>query len=318
MNATSECHIPTTPVRGFSELGRPVGISLLDTRKHLHIFTPRKINEILREKLIETLHTIGRTHEAWDVKECGTSYRVLKAQHCNQYAVLPFTCGHRLCQACAKKRSSRFYKRLKTMFDSMAAPKMLTLTVRNVPSIDKAYFKWIRDCFSKLRRRKFFTNQVTGGCYSIETTYNKTRDDWHVHIHAIIDSESNIARDLIKNAWEKITDGSWGVDIRRADSTAIYEVLKYETKVSDFVEFPEKVDEYLKAVKGSRLFHAFGNFFDSDEDEDEDEEKDSLRCPCGSCKWEYYAKLDKGGAFFEDDGTEWKWHTIRMLCENTS
>ena len=322
MIASHEVHFSSTPLRVYT--GRPsvpdshLGISLLDTRKHLHIFPVSKINQPLRERLILTLQEIGRSQEAWDVTECGSSYRVLKASSCNQYAVLPFTCGHRLCQICAKRRSGRFYKRLKGMFDAMIEPKMLTLTVRNVPAINKAYFKWIRDCFSKLRRRKFFTNQVTGGVYSIETTYNAERKDWHVHIHALIDSEANIPRDSIKEAWEKITVGSWGVDIRRANHNAIYEVLKYETKVADFVQYPQRVQEYLEAVKGSRLFHAFGNFFDNEEKEDEEVQEKALKCDCGRCKWEFYSKLDKGGSFFEDDGTMWSWSTIRTLCENTS
>lgn len=203
------------------------------------------------------------------------------------------------------------------MFDAMRYPKMLTLTVQNVKTIDRDYFKWIRGCFSKLRRRRFFAQEVIGGVYSIETTYNPVRDDWHVHIHCLIDSDMNIPRDKIKDAWEKITEGSWGVDIRRADKWALKEVLKYETKVADFVRWPEKVDEYLNAVKGSRLFHAFGDLFDVEEPEEE-AEKAEFRCACGSCKWKYHSIIRKGETKTDEDGYEWNWNTLWLVSANTS
>jgi len=332
-------------------------ISLLDTRKHLRIFPGPRINTRLKTALTSTLIELGRGREAWDVEECGSSYRIFKASSCAQYLVLPFHCNHRLCQLCARRRSQRILKDLKEQFPRMVAPKMLTLTVKNVANIDKAYFKWLRGCFTKLRRRKLwlmredctncerkrciehrdgncrsgcetwnkkgckdhsarFDEIVGGGIYSIETTFNAEFQTWHVHIHALIDSAQKLPVYELRKQWEKITKGSWGVDIRQAYDPR--EVVKYETKSADFIASPERVQEYLEAVKGSRLYHTFGDFFDVSEEEKEEDETKPFSCACGACQWQYFAKVEKGQTFEDEAGTVWRWSTLREFVGNTS
>ena len=195
---------------------------------------------------------------------------------------------------------------------------MLTLTVKNVQNIDKAYFKWIRGCLSKLRRTKGFKT-VSGGVYSIETTYNAERGDWHVHIHALIDSENLLSRDELKASWERITDGSWGVDIRMADQTALQEILKYECKLSDFASHPERVDEYLKAVKGLRLFQGFGVCHNVKEDEETEEEaKVGFKCDCGGCAWDFQTSLSIGDSYEDSGGFVWTWELLKGVQDGTS
>lgn len=229
----------------------------------------------------------------------------------------------------------------------MKSPKMLTLTVKNVKNIDSEYFKWVRGCLSKLRRRKCFKD-VLGGVYSIETTYNKKRGDWHVHIHCLIDSKEFLNRDLLIEAWKKITEGSWGIDIRLADRDALQEVLKYECKLADFASDESLVNEYLSAVKNARLFHSFGNVFDYEKEIDvelklEDKGYDKIdaanavetvreenpkakgrklldlslkqvRVDTGE-RWEFMAKLTGAGdQYTDDDGFVWTYQTARYAA----
>lgn len=256
----------------------PMACYYLDNKEHLHISTtpPREeqINFALQKKVIRALKKVGRDGEAEKIAKCGKVFTLYQEQKTGMVRSVPYNCCHRFCQRCQKKRVNRFWRRVKGAFEAMKQPKMLTLTVKNVPQIDREYFKYLRGCFSKLRRRGCF-KQVLGGVYSIETTYNKTRRDWHVHIHALIDSEDFINRDALVEAWKKITSGSWGVDIRLADPNALKEILKYECKLADFVSDSDLIDEYLKAVKDARLFHSFGNVFDFEQHEDTAEKIES-------------------------------------------
>lgn len=292
-------------------------LTYLDTLKHIHISGLPAINQDLRERVLKALSASSRDQEAFDIAQCSRNFRIYKARQCGNRAVIPYYCGHRLCQVCARRRSARFYHRLKHIFDKMRRPKMLTLTVKNVPVIDRAYFKWIRGCLSKLRRRNCF-KEVFGGVYSIETTYNASRGDWHVHIHGLIDSEYLLNRDLIKQAWEKITEGSWGVDIRMADKNAIREILKYECKLSDFADHPDRVDEYLKAVKGQRLFHGFGVCHNvKDDEETEEEVKKGFKCDCGGCSWDFETSLSQGDSYEDSGGFVWTWSMLKGIQDGS-
>lgn len=288
----------------FGECADAIGINYLDTYETSSQSPLEKgINLELNSKAIHALLNSNRDKEASRMDLCGKEFRIYRGTSSGAYRSIPYHCGHRLCQRCQKRRVGRFWRRLKTAFEGMFQPKMLTLTVRNVPHIDRAYFKKLRGYFSKLRRRGCF-KQVLGGVYSIETTYNKTRRDWHVHIHALIDSKDFINRDKLVEAWKEITDGSWGIDIRLADKDAICEVLKYECKLVDFVGDADLVDQYLTAVKGARLFHSFGNVFDFEEESEEEADLKELQKKTGE-RWEFVAKIGRGDIFTDQTGFVW-------------
>lgn len=247
------------------------GLYLIYNMEHLHNSTSavpnEKINIALQKRIIRTLVKAGRDKDADKMRRCGNVFSLYQDSGSGVVRSIPYNCGHRFCQRCQKRRVGKFWKRIEESFKAMKQPKMLTLTLVNVPQIDSAYFKYVRGCLSKLRRRKAF-KQVTGGVYSIETTYNKKRKDWHVHLHCLIDSDDFINRDSLIEAWKKITDGSWCIDIRLADKDALKEVLKYECKLVDFASDVNLVNEYLDAVKNARLFHSFGKVFDFEKDID--------------------------------------------------
>lgn len=322
----------------------------LDNKQHLHILPSpdyiETLNIPLQKKAISALLRSGRLAEADRMEKCGRIFTLYQEKRSGVVRSVPYYCNHRLCQRCQRRRAGRFWKRLKKAFESMKQPKMLTLTVKNVPQIDRAYFKYLRGCFSKLRRRGCFKS-VLGGVYSIETTYNKRRKDWHVHIHALIDSNF-MEQKTLAEAWKKITKGSWGVDIRQADPDALKEVLKYECKLVDFVGDPDLVDHYLSAVKDARLFHSFGNVFDFEQHEDTAEkliekgykEEDSLKAVATVLKenpgvkgkklfglslkqvksdtgesWVFLAKLGLGDYFTEPEtGFQWTWEKARLAA----
>src|SRR5204862_1110655 len=95
-------------------------------------------------------------------------------------------CKKKWCPVCvrgiATKRSIKFSRAAALM----RWPMHLTLTVRNVADDDDHDFvRRLRRNFGKLRHRKIWKNNVTGGVAGIEVT-NKGKG-WHPHLHALID-----------------------------------------------------------------------------------------------------------------------------------
>ena len=240
-----------------------------------------------REKLADVLFEAGRYKEAKNVRNCGESFIAFKAFCCGDTLARPMSCGHRLCPVCMIRRSAKLAVKVEKFILKMREPKHIVLTAENVPSINKAYFSELRLAFVKLRHRDIF-NKCIGGFYSIETTYNSKLKSWHVHIHIVADVPF-IPKQELSNAWNSITEGSFVVDIKQigkeqTPQEASKEVAKYVVKPGDFLQDPRLVDEYLKAVKGSRLVSTFGKYYRMVLDDDEDE-GGLPDCWCGTNDW---------------------------------
>lgn len=277
-----------------------LGSASLDTCKHLGICDLREHKEHVnwtkdKEKIVEgkkriaaVLESAGRGKEATSVLGCGQQFRVNKAQCCGDTIAFPVSCNHKLCPVCMRRRSAGLSKRVRDSLSKMSRPKHIVLTVKNVKHIDKAYFSWLRKCFTKLRHRKLF-NGVCGGVYTIETTYNSEAKTWHVHLHILADV-SWIPQKELSSAWESIT-GSLVVYITavgyhegQTPEKAVKEIAKYIVKPDDFLDDPLLVDEYLAAVENMRLFQAFGDLLGAGS------EKEGFKWPdcwCGGNRWHY-------------------------------
>lgn len=150
-------------------------------------------------------------HKAYSCTDCGHSGKVREM------------CGMKICPDCIQKRILTLFARYRPHVENFKSPKLLTLTVRNFPTINNDRVRFILKAFSKLRRRKVF-RCVRGGVYFVETT--NTGNGWHIHIHAVIDSPYLPRNDRvvgkrrikgIKSIWESYTD-SFIVDIRKVKS----------------------------------------------------------------------------------------------------
>jgi hypothetical protein len=76
------------------------------------------------------------------------------------------------------------------------------------------------------------------------------------------------------------------IDLRRVKpgDGAVYEVIKYISKTNRFLDIPEAVEEYLKAVRGVRVIQTFGSFYNF-KFEREDAPESFLKCECGKGKF---------------------------------
>jgi hypothetical protein len=105
---------------------------------------------------------------------------------------VPIGCNDRLCPLCAAHRSKVARVRIKTMFDRLTHPALLTLTIPNKGSIRKHDFTLFRKRVRQLLAQ--YKGFILGGVYSLETTFNRNEKTWHIHCHVLCDLCSSLPR----------------------------------------------------------------------------------------------------------------------------
>jgi hypothetical protein len=163
--------------------------------------------EALRRQLNSSVHKIWQDHAAaghveaaakWEkvwlqIHNCQSEWIGYRASCCGARTTpiaVPIGCNHRLCPVCAWHRSKVARVRIKTMFDRLTHPVLITLTIPNKDSIRKHDFTLFRQ-----RVRKFIAQHkqwIKGGVYSLETTYNRQEKTWHIHCHILADVAASL------------------------------------------------------------------------------------------------------------------------------
>ncbi len=96
-------------------------------------------------------------------------------------------------------------------------------------------FDWLRITSSQARK-VFRRNEYQR--WSLEAAKQERGSDWNLKFRRVIDIRP------VKNG-----DG------------AVYEVIKYISKTNRFLDLPEAVETYLRAVRGVRVLQTFGSFY---------------------------------------------------------
>lgn len=200
--------------------------------------------------------------------DCGHSIRV------------PVYCKNRFCPVCSYARTRRVRQRLNSLCRSYVPDKyfrlrFLTLSVQNHPDA-RTLAKHLSKSFRNLRRRVWWKDKVRGGCSVYEVTGSP--GDWHVHIHALLESKY-LPWDELHALWKEIS-GGLGCWIQNISPSAAESYLtKYLTKEP---ESSDVLDDLNDALKGFRMFQPFGTWHDKLKPE----KKQPYPCPkCGGEIW---------------------------------
>ena len=207
------------------------------------------------------------------------------------------SCGDRIgCVLCAHARAGKVAIRVEKLFAGVERPKFLTLTVKNVPTITTTTYGELRRSFTRFRRilERIAPGALRGGVYVIETTFHAKgssrksggvyeRDEWHPHIHVLIDS-GYIPQATLSDLWSEATHG-WGhmVDIRAADKGSIAELAKYPTKQLDLAG--DNLRLFRAVMRGQKLVVPFGSMYgvklEDDKDHEDEDRELAPECSCG-------------------------------------
>jgi len=211
------------------------------------------------KNLYSALMLLGEVTKAHNVLECGHAFIAYFCRDCAHETKLKLSCFLRLCPRCAVRRSLKFVHAHTHALSLITEPKLLTLTFKSVPTLTPETLTSARKSLTKLRHRKLWHSNVTGGLAGLELTWSPK--GWHPHWHALLDS-SYISRYPLSKAWKQITQGAWLVDIRQCDPiTGCHEVAKYIAKGTTFYSHPALLRQFLDTTKGRRFFTTFGSFY---------------------------------------------------------
>jgi hypothetical protein len=219
-------------------------------------------------------------------------------------------CKHRWCKVCNRVRTAELLNGYERDIKAMQAPQFLTLTIPNVPadslksSIKEMLLtvRKIQDLRRKLKKPLFKCIR------KLECTYNPDRNDYHPHLHFIIDTKQAALE--FKQEWLIYypTADDKGQDIRAAHKPI--ELFKYFAKLTSKSKkdkkelfgrkliaqqwhYPEALDIIFQAIKGMRIIQPMGGI----EYVSEDIEKID-------------SQTLEGEQYEIQEAAIWKWHRI--------
>lgn len=221
---------------------------------------------------------------------CGQDTHTLQCESCGHKHTVIYHCKLRFCAHCASAKLNFYMGRWMPYLETLDAVNVRTLmlSIKNVADLRYGVDR-IRDCFTKLRHRKYYKSRILGGLYGIEAKPGKD-GKWNVHLHCIYYGEY-IPRGQLCHDWKQVTGDSWYTYVKqhRNASNALRYVLKYIGKGIDSEAAGwtgEDLVEFVVALSDVRLTQAFGCFLGHTS-------KVYLTCPeCGESWW---ALLDAEG-----------------------
>ena len=170
-------------------------------------------------------------------------------------------CKQRHCQVCSRHMTGHLINGYGEELSNLKDSQFLTLTIPNVSgkrlrsSIENMLLSFI-----KIKRRIERRHGIKiKGIRKIECTFSEKRSDYHPHFHFIIEGKYNA--EMLLKEWliDNPTASRKGQDIRKASIGAEKELLKYFAKMVNGTTFYAKaMDTIFQAVKGKRVFQAFG------------------------------------------------------------
>lgn len=213
-----------------------------------------------KNSIAAKLRLAGRLKIAGVLEHCHSFYTFAKCTACGTVNKFPNRCDTKWCPECQPRLAADREKAVAWWVQEISQPKLVTLTVKNFPDITRGHVDEFQKWWTNLRNRKFASNWI-GGFYSIEVT--KEGNDWHLHLHALINARWIDQNDLSKN-WREVTNGlGYIVDVRDARQHAYQKhVKKYVVKGTQLATWtPEEIAAFVDAFDGKRCFGVFGSLY---------------------------------------------------------
>jgi len=195
------------------------------------------------------------------LNECRTRAWFIRNKETGKVRIAAKQCRLRWCYHCSESRQQFITQAIAPWWNNAPLPKLLTVTVRHSDDPLDEQIEFLYKSFVKLRNRKLCKDAIKGGIWFFQVTWNKKTEQWHPHIHALIDS-NYIDHAELKVAWKKITQGSTIVHIRAVhnpDKTLSHNA-RYAARPSALLNLPEeRWPEMYDAFKGKRICGTWGS-----------------------------------------------------------
>jgi len=170
-------------------------------------------------------------------------------------------CKQRWCGVCNNIRTANLMNGYREPLKTLKDPQLVTLTIPNVQGTRlRSTIENMQNNFVLIKRaleRRYKIKIIA--LRKIECTYNAETDTYHPHFHIVMEGEG-ISKEFI-NEWLKRYPKAKrsAQDIRRAKKGTMQEIFKYFTKLVTKESFhPKQMDIIFRAMKGKRVFQAYG------------------------------------------------------------
>jgi hypothetical protein len=174
-------------------------------------------------------------------------------------------CKRRWCGVCNSIRTANLILGYSEVMEGFKNPYLVTLSLRNVKAEDlEPTIRYMNSKLRKVRDRLRKRGYNLQGIRNHECTYNADRNDFHPHMHMIVEGEDEAHQ--IRMEWlYSVPESGWkGQDVEPADKGTIMEVFKYVSKVivkgkdGNPIHYPKAMDTIYNAYNKKRVIQPFG------------------------------------------------------------
>lgn len=179
-------------------------------------------------------------------------------------------CNTRICHVCNRIRTGKAINGYVNQFMKLDGLNFVTLTLPNVPDflLKRTIKKMIKECTNIIRVLNEKQKLGISGIRKIETTYNEMRNDYHPHLHILIDKNAGeILRDEWLNRHPKANIKGQNVQ-KYIDANTFKELFKYTTKFESKENeiYVNALDIIFQSMYKVRTFQPFGKIKKQTED----------------------------------------------------
>jgi hypothetical protein len=215
-------------------------------------------DEQFAETIRMKLDGLWESNQMLNFTRCGTEDFFRTCKNCGTVEKFPYRCSIKWCPRCAWRIAAKRKTLIEHFAGKITQPKHLILTAKNFPILTRSRIRRFSMALARLRRLKIFT-EVRGGCASLEIT--NEGNGWHLHAHCLVDVRW-LDMEKISQVWGKCVGQNFAIvkikDVRERDY--LKEICKYVVEGSELAKWPpEKILEFVSAVKGRRMFFSFGS-----------------------------------------------------------
>lgn len=188
--------------------------------------------------------------QAWFVKNTESSLVRVRSNHCNL----------RWCPLCASSKSWIYSQQMLPWLGKAKYPKFLTLTLKHSDDPLPEQISRIYTAFQKLKKKAAFKKHIFGGVWFFQVVKSKKTQEWHPHLHILLDGKY-IAQKLLCQLWQEITGDSYIVHIEavKDKKKALDYAARYVTRPMNLGGLTDdEMRELFEAFHGRRLCGVFG------------------------------------------------------------
>jgi len=193
--------------------------------------------------------------------DCRSSAWFVRHEDTGRVRIAAKQCRLRWCYHCSESRQQFITQAILPWYSKVKSPKLLTVTLRHNDKPLPEQIDFLYRSFAKFRNRKLLKDAIRGGIWFFQITYNQKSQQWHPHIHALLDADYMLHAELM-TIWSKITDGSTIVHIRAVHDPAktLSHNARYAARPSALIKIPESLwPELHEAFEHRKICGSWGS-----------------------------------------------------------